>query len=475
MAPGARMNKHEIAHSDRPTVNRIVTGSVRPVMLALVWPVLTEQFLNTLVALVDTYLAGNLPAARVAATNAVGLAAYVGWLVTMLIALLGTGTTALVARSYGAGDRSAGNHIANQAFILALATGAASTVALFALAPTFAGWLQMTGETYTITVRYLRIDAAGYTIWSVSLVGAAALRGAGDMRAPLKVLAIVNVLNVVLSPALVYGWGLAPRLGVDGIVIGTLCARVGGGLLMLTILLRGRSGLRLRLGLLSPRVAPIRRIMRIGIPAAADGAVMWGGHFLFLMIVGRLGGGGDAAANAAFAAHIVVVRILAFTYLPASAWSVACATMIGQALGAQDAARARRCGHEGVVQCGLLTALVGLMFVVFAAPLCGLLNKDPQVIALAAPVLVLSGIFQPLLSTSIVYQGALRGAGDTVFPLIFSIVGLAIIRVPGGYLLGVMLGGGLFGAWIAVCVDMAIRALMALVRFTWGRWTSLRI
>jgi Na+-driven multidrug efflux pump len=149
--------------------------------------------------------------------------------------------------------------------------------------------------------------------------------------------------------------------------------------------------------------------------------------------------------------------------------------MIGQALGAQDAARARRCGHEGVVQCGLLTALVGAAFVVFATPLCALLNKDADVIALAAPVLMLSGAFQPLLAASIVYQGALRGAGDTVFPLVFSIVGLLLIRVPGGYLIGVWLGYGLFGAWVAVCIDMLIRAAMAFARFTRGRWTALKI
>jgi len=457
------------------TLNRIVTAPVRPVMLGLVWPVLAEQFLNTLVALVDLYLAGNLPDARVAATSAVGFAAYVGWLVTLLFALIGTGTTALVARSCGADDRAEANHIANQAVMLALGIGVVASVVLYAVAPAFAAGLQMRGETYTATVRYLRIDALGYAIWSLTQVGAAALRGAGDMRTSLKVLAMVNILNVTLSPTLVNGWGPAPRLDVDGIVIGTLCARVGGGLLMLLILLRGRFDIRLRLGWMRPLLDPIRRILRIGIPAAADGAVVWGGHFLFLMIVGRIGSAADTSGNAAFAANIVVMRLGAFTYLPAAAWSIACATMIGQALGAKNPTRARRCGHEGVVQCGLLTTAVGLMFVVFAQPLCGLLNKDSQVIALAAPVLMLAGFFQPLLSTSIVYQGSLRGAGDTVYPLMFSLVGLLLIRVPGAYLLGVTLGHGLLGAWVAVGVDTVLRALMAFTRFNRGRWTLLRI
>jgi hypothetical protein len=193
--------------------NRIVTGPVRPVMLALVWPVLTEQFLNTLVGLIDTFLAGNLPYERVAATSAVGLAAYAGWLVSMLFALVGTGTTALVARSYGAGDRAGGNEIANQSIMMAIIMGLVGSVGMYALAPYFAGWLEMRGLTFDITVRYLRIDAFAYAVWAVSLVGAAALRGAGDMRTPLKVLALVNLLNVIISPTLVYGWGTVSVIG----------------------------------------------------------------------------------------------------------------------------------------------------------------------------------------------------------------------------------------------------------------------
>ncbi len=456
-----------------PPSNRIVAGPLRPVMLGLVWPVLAEQFLNTLVALVDTYLAGNLPEQRIAATSAVGLAAYVGWLVTMLFALVGTGTTALVARTYGGNDRPQGNHIANQSIMLASAMGIVGAVGMFALAPHFARWLEMSGDTYDIAVDYLRIDALGYAIWALGLVGGAALRGAGDMRTPLKVLAIVNVCNVILSPALVNGWGPAPELGVTGIVIGTLCARVAGGLLVLLVLLRGRHGLKLHVALLRPALGHLVRILRIGGPAAIDGAVLWSGHFLFLKIVGHLGGDGDA--NPAFAAQIVVVRLSAFTYLPASAWSAACATMIGQALGARLPERAKRCGHEGALQCGLLTAFVGAGFVLFALPLCSLLNKDVSVLAIAVPVLTLTGFFQPLLAAAIVYLGSLRGAGDTIYPMAISAVALATVRVPFGYLIGIVLGGGLLGAWYAVVADMVLRFLLGFVRFTRGRWTTKQI
>jgi MATE family multidrug resistance protein len=462
------------ANNDLPRPNHIVTQPVRRVMLALVWPVLAEQFLNTLVGLVDTYLAGHLPHDQIAAaTGAVGLAAYVGWLVTMLFALVGTGTTALVARAYGAQDRRAGNHIANQSLLLAAVMGTVTVFGMLALAPKFAGWLEMRGPAFDITVRYLQVDAWGYAIWAIGLVAAAALRGAGDMRTPLKVLTIVNVLNVCLSPALVNGWGPLPELGVDGIVAGTLVSRVTGGLLLAILMLRGRVDLHVRWHLLAPQRATIVRILRIGIPAALDGAVMWAGHFLFLKIVGHIDASG--IDEHAFAAQIVVVRLEAFTYLPASAWAAACATMIGQALGANLPQRARRCGHEGVLQCGLLTAGVGLLFVLLSTPICGLMNGHPDVVALAGPILMLVGFFQPVLATTIVYIGGLRGAGDTVYPLVINACGLALIRIPGGYFFGITLGWGLFGAWIAVYIDLVVRAALSGARFARGRWVQTRV
>jgi Na+-driven multidrug efflux pump len=234
-------------------------------------------------------------------------------------------------------------------------------------------------------------------------------------------------------------------------------------------------GLMLKANLLRPSREVMRRILRIGLPAAADGAVMWSGHFAFLMIVARLAGSDSIEVNHAYAAQIVVVRLEAFTYLPASAWAAACATMIGQALGAGLPGRAKACGHEGAFQCGVLTGLVGIAFELFAVPLCALINKDPEVIMHAAPVLVMAGACQSALALSIVYMGSLRGAGDTVYPLIMTATSLILIRLPFGYLLGIAWGLGLFGAWIAVCGDMLFRMTLALGRYQRGRWLATQV
>lgn len=442
-------------------------------MAALALPVLTEQMLNTFVGLFDTYLAGQIPGHAVHATAAVGLAAYVGWLVTMLFALVGTGATALVARFAGDGRRDEANHVANQSMMLAVLMGVGGFILTFSLAPQFAHWQRMTPDTYPIVVRYLRIDAFGYVASALVLVGGAALRGMGDMKTSMYILAGVNVLNVAISASLVFGWGPIPSIGVDGIVTGTVTARWIGGLLMLVVLAAGRSGLRLRAGLLRARLTRFRRILRIGLPAAADGAIMWTGHFIFLILIASLATGEQAMIF--YAAHIVVIRLEALTYLPASAWAAASATMIGQALGAGKVHRARRVGHEGALQCGSLSLAIGVVFFLGAVPICELINTDPRVVAASVPILKMAAVFQVFLAASIVYIGSLRGAGDTRYPLLFTTLTLLLVRLPLGYLLGIHLGYGLIGAWAAVCADMVARAVLPGARYFRGKWVTTRV
>jgi len=458
------------APDGRSYARRIATGAVGATVLWLALPVLGEQLLNSFIALVDTFLAGRISRE---ATAAVGLASYVDWLASMLFALVGTGTTALVARFVGAGDRNEANRYANQSMALALVSGVAFSSVLFLLAPTFARLQNMQGSTYTIAVQYLRIDATALTFTSLTLVGAAALRGAGDTRTPLMILGAVNVFNAVVSAALVFGWGPLPLFGVRGIVLGTVVGRTSGAILMTLVLLRGRAGLRLRVAHMKLAAEPVRRLLRIGIPAASDGAVMWTGHFCFLMIIARLAVGDLQVSY--YAAHMIGVRLEALTYLPASAWAMAAATMIGQNLGAQQPERARGSGHAAARQCGVLAAVVGTFFLV-AAPTCfHIMHDDPAVHEVGIFPFRVVACFQPLLAISIVYIGAMRGAGDTRYPLLITVLGLALVRLPLGYVLGIVWGKGLLGAWLAMCADFSLRALLAVRRFVGGRWIHVKV
>ncbi|MCO6438869.1 MAG: MATE family efflux transporter [Phycisphaerae bacterium] len=447
----------------------LVTGSVRRKLFVLAMPVLAEQLLNTAVGTFDIFLAGRLSAA---ATSAVGLAAYVAWLVSMLAAMIGIGTTALVSRHEGAGDRHEANHVANQSLTLAVALAVLIAALIYGIAPAIATYCRMTGESFTITVDYLRIGALGLACTTVTLVACAALRGIGNMRTPMFIFALINLLNMSVSWALVYGPGPIPSLGVRGIVTGTVVAHAVGLALTLVLLARGRVGLRLVPRETVPTWERTRRILHVGVPAGADGAIMWSGHFCYLAILSRLAD--PPLGTAYFAAHMIAVRTESLVYLPAVAWAAATATMIGQALGAGNPIRAKQVGHEGVRQCGILAVIVSAVLFIGANTVYAVMSSDPLVReAGTAPFRVLF-VLTPALVVSIVYVGGLRGAGDTRTPMLITIVGITL-RLAVGYLGGIVLQMGLLGAWMGMFTDMIWRAIASSVRYFRGKWLQTRV
>jgi Na+-driven multidrug efflux pump len=200
---------------------------------------------------------------------------------------------------------------------------------------------------------------------------------------------------------------------------------------------------------------------------------MWAGQFVLLLVIAELGVG--SRGGAIFAAHFVGIRVVAVTYLPAVAWGAAAATLVGQSLGAGDPRRAVQSGHEATLQCALLAVLISLVFYFGAGEIYRLMHRDPAVWAVGVGPFRLVAFFQVPLVLSIVYISALHGAGDTVSPLVITAVGVLLVRLPVAYLCGIVLDGGLFGAWLGMCADMALRAVLAAMRFVRGRWLRTQV
>jgi len=467
------------AEPDR--LSPLLTGSVGRALLGLAVPVLAEQILNTLVGITDIFLA-RFVGPR--ATVAVGMAAQFGWLIGILFGLVGTAATALVARSFGQRAYAQAGHVANQAIGIALGMGVVFSLGVLAVAPRIPPLFGLESDAVPLAVRYVRIDAVGHLLSGVLFVGSACLRGAGDTRSPLGVMIIVNACNIAVSAVLTLGLGGVPTLGVAGIAAGTAVARLMGGGLILLTLARGRasgpaasidSAARLRLDRrhLRPRPETFRRLMRIGLPAGLDGLAIWLGQLLFVKIINALAKG-DLQTDI-YAAHIIGIRIESLSYLPSFAWATAAATMVGQSLGAGRPDRAYRSGQLAARQAATLTFLLGLTYTLLAPQWYRLFTDSARVIAIGTPALRLLGLFQIPCALMIVYVGALRGAGDTRFPLLFSLVGMVVVRLPLAYLGGHVLGWGLPGAWIGMFADMTARAGLGMWRFMQGGWKRVRV
>ena len=464
----------EISLQPEPTVpagaapNKSQVRSINLALLALALPVLGEQFCNILVGLTDTFLAGLIGTEAIAA---VGMASYVGWLATMLSGFVGVGATALVARSIGARDLAQANKITNQAIGLAGFLGFGLMLTLLLLANVLPRLMGLTGDAAAVATQYLQIDALGQFLYTYMLIGAACLRGAGDTRTPMFMMITVNVINVMISLTLCLGLGPVPALGVIGIVIGTVTARSLGGLIMLCVLFRRRRGLQVHLAGLRPDTKIAWRVLRIGGPAGLDSTLMWSGHFIFLTFITHVAVDPEVGL-AAYAAHMIGVRIESFSYLPAMAWGIAAATLVGQSLGAGDARTARRAGHFAVLQLVPYALAITCFYYFGAHFVFSVWSGNATVLEQGVPALRLAAFAQPSLIFMIVYVSALRGAGDTRVPLLINIVGVFCVRIPLAYYFGVTLKGGLFGAWIGMTSDLIIRSFLAAGRFTFGKWTE---
>lgn len=443
-----------------------------PSLSRLALPSLMEQGLVFFIGLVDTWLAGRIGSN---ASAAVGLAAYVDWLASLLFLSIGVGTSAIVARRWGGREQTEANRAASQAVPLGILIGCISGIIIFTFAPLFAevqGLRAMSAETYEIGVTYLRISALSHVFNSLVLAGNAALRGSGDMRTPMLNLAIMNVTNAVVSSALVFGWGV-PSVGTKGIVLGTFSARVVGAIVMTLRMSRWKTGIHWETEWLWPRREWAIRMLRIGLPALADGMLTWVGHFLFIMVIAHLATG--ELGRAYYAAHMVGMNIEALTYLPAVAWGVAAASLIGQSLGAGHPQEGWRIGHRAVAQSGLF-AVGSTLFYYFGADLIyQVMHTDPLVRKIGPPALRFIAIYQLPLVALIIYTQSLRGAGDTRYPMLFTILGTIILRVPTAYFFGIVLNGGLIGAWTGMMVDVSFRCVLTSIRFYRGGWMRIKV
>jgi Na+-driven multidrug efflux pump len=217
----------------------------------------------------------------------------------------------------------------------------------------------------------------------------------------------------------------------------------------------------------------ITRMLRIGIPASVDAALMGATHLLFLTIVTRTAAGEQSTAN--FAAHIIGIRMEGLGYLPAFAWAIAGSTLVGQYLGAQRLEDARRAGHTAALHVALVTAVMGAIFFIFPEQIYRLMTDEAAVIEVGAPAFRLMGLVQPILGLAILYTVILRNVGDTRTTMKFTLFCGLVLRVPLAYLFGVYLGWGLIGAWCGMWADNIAKFLLAGGRFIQGGWQRTRV
>ncbi|MCY4028623.1 MAG: MATE family efflux transporter [Acidobacteria bacterium] len=434
---------------------------------SLAWPTVVYSVLELSLGAADFLMVRGLGRD---ASAAIGLNRQITFLVEAAALAVSTGVIALVSQGMGAGDRRQVDGAVRQSLRLVVLLGAPVTLLGYAASGPLLTLMQASPETLAHGAPYLRIYFLGTVFLWANLVAAAVFRGAGDPRTPLKLVSVVSVLNVALNYVFIAGVGPVPAYGVAGAAMGTVGARALGTAAYLVLLGRGAGGVRLRL---RPwwdlDRAVIRRLLRVGAWPALAGVLRNGARVVF---VGMLGAGVSGAALHAAVGVGLQVRLVAV--LPALAFQVAAATLVGQAVGAGDPDRAEALGNRSVVLLAAIMAAVTGVTIVAAGPLASLFLVDPEVAALGATVIRWFAVAQLFSSLSIGTQGALTGAGWTRPILGYTVVTQWGVLLSLTLALFVVLGWDPEGALVAWVVAPVLQLVLMQRLFRRGGWRDRR-
>ena len=443
-------------------------NAARTSVFNLAWPIMVSNLLQTLTTTVDVIMVGSLGAEAPAAVAAVGFGGQFIFLFFSVMISVSAGTIALVARAMGAQDLAQANHILKQSLVLgAILSLPLTLVGLLFAEPILAGF-GAAPDVVDLGGAYIRIISLVVFFQFIGFLGSAALRGVGDTVTPLWIGVLVNVVNFAINVNLIFGNAFVPRLGVPGAAIGTSISYIVGALVLVGIFLRGKHKLMLNLRGTWVHMDTVKRIFRIGWPAALEQILL---QLAFLIWVGMV----VVFGTEVLAAHQIGLRIQSFAFMPGFGFAIAATALVGQNLGARAPEAAEKSGWEAAKLSVAVMSLTALGIFLFAEPIARAFIGDPSVVAFSVTFIRIHAVSIPAVGVFFAIDGALRGAGDTRFPLLTSLSGIYIVRIPLSIVFGFILGLGIVGVWIPLVIEYWYRAAVISNHFRRGKWKTLKV
>lgn len=454
-----------IMEEQKGFVRDITRGSISKNLWALALPMVLGLLAETLMGLVDMFYVGKLSPQAIAA---VSMARMLTWMLMIFAEGLCIATTAMVARFYGAGDRQMANRVADQAVILGMTVSV-----LFGLLGYFFSeeLLRLVGaepDVVALGVGYLQILFLGSVTMFLLLVCDALLRGAGNTVLPMKIFGLTCFLIAVLDPFLIFGWGPFPRLEVAGAAWANVISRGIGAVVVLCLLSRKTS--RVRISLKKPKIDPalMGRLIKIAVPGTLRLA-LWASSDLVLMKVIALFG------TFAVASYGIGLRLESVVFMIGISIAASSAALVGQNLGASKPERAAKSTWVAVGHGSLILGLVSLGYIVAASPLMSLFSADSEVVQIGVLYLKITATCYIFRGMGQILGSSLNGAGDTMPPLIVTAISMYGIKLPLAYVLSINFNWGVNGIWVAIVASYVLYALAMAFWFRKGKWKKKKV
>jgi putative MATE family efflux protein len=399
-------------------------GSVTRHLLEMSAFIAVSMLIQTLYLLADLYWVGSLGKEAIAA---VGLAGNLMMVVLALTQALGVGTTTLISQAAGQKDQPRAELAFNQSFVLSLLVGVALTVCSFALRDQYCQWLSADAATAGLARSYLLWFIPALMMQFPLVALGSALRATGIMKPTVAIQAFTVLINMVLAPLLIFGIGPFPKLGVAGAALATFISVLIANILMVAYYVRNYHYLRFRLPLLKPQVKTWWAMLRIGLPAGGEFALM----AVYIVVVYGIIRDFGAAAQAGFG---VGARVMQAVFLPVVAIAFAVAPVVGQNFGGRRGDRVRRSYYSalGITSVTMLLLTIALQFA--GETFIRLFSKDTGVIAFGSEYLRIISLNFVAMGIVFTSSSVFQGIGNTLPPLVSSMTRLILFALPAALL-----------------------------------------
>jgi putative MATE family efflux protein len=437
----------------------------RPSIWQLAAPSIMSNLMFSMVAMVQTKFVGGMGAPSVAA---VGAGQRVFFALQALLMAIGVGTTALVARSWGAGRQEEASRMTSASLMLGGLAGLGLMIFGMAFSHQIAGVFGLDEHAAQLASRNIFWLAAFIIGFAIDIILSSALRASGNAWTPLLFGLAVNLVNLPLLYAFILGKFGAPRMGPAGAPFASGLSFTLCGAVLVSLWMRQKLTIKFYPGDLFQK-ARYQRLLHIGYPVALEQLVLQFGFFLFMSLIGHYYG------TEAFAAYNVGVNMLNAAMVVGSGFSIAGATLVGQHLGAGDAQGAARSGWRACSMAVAAMSLIGLITVLNATALARFfLGSDEVAVLRTTEFVYIMGAMLPLLGVDMAIGGSLRGAGDTRFPLMTSFLGLIGMRCA---LAATFAFFHLPVVWVysSIIGDYMLKGTLLIWRFKSGQWKHARV
>ena len=452
---------------------RILNTSMIATILALAWPTMLEQLMQTAVQYIDTAMVGSL---GTQATAAVGATTTVNWLIGSSVSALGVGFLSFIAQAYGAGDKRAASKAVSQAVLVTAVVGTLFTALTLGLSPLVPVWMQVDESIRELASTYFFILYLPMLPRTASIIFGTALRAAGDTKTPMKVGVWVNIINVVLNFLLIYPTreltvlGLTftmpgAGMGVIGAAVASAIAFAFGGI-RITMVLWKHPMISPRGASFRPDLTILKPCLKTALPNMLQRFGTSLGYVAFAAMINSLG-------EVATAAHTIANTVESAFYIPGYGMQTAAATLAGNAYGANDKQRMNELARMFIPIEIALMILSGAALFLLAPPLVGIFSDSQEVIALGTRVLRMVALSEPFYGFSIIIEGMMLGVGNTKQPFLFNILGMWGVRIVGTFLCTQLLSMGLVSAWGCMIAHNLLLFVLFFYCYVSKKWNPL--